>query len=106
MYAPATDANAVTGVKESANTEYTDTNGNQLTLKYFVVVGSFQDKLNAQNLLDQIAQKGEGSPIIIVSPEGMARVCYFASNNESEVRKVLADIKEEYPSAWFLNLSK
>ena len=37
MYAPATDANAVTGVKESANTEYTDTNGNQLTLKYFVV---------------------------------------------------------------------
>lgn len=105
MYAPATDANAVSST-EPANTEYLDTDGNKLTLKYFVVVGSFSDRLNAQNLLDQIMQKGEGSPIIIISPEGMARVCYFASNNEAEVRKVLADIKADYPSAWFLNISK
>ncbi|MCQ2369429.1 MAG: SPOR domain-containing protein [Paludibacteraceae bacterium] len=105
MYAPATDANAVSST-EPANTEYLDPDGNKLTLKYFVVVGSFSDRLNAQNLLDQIMQKGEGSPIIIISPEGMARVCYFASNNEAEVRKVLADIKADYPSAWFLNISK
>lgn len=105
MYAPASTVNADGGT-EPANTEYTDPDGNKLTLKYFVVVGSFRDRLNAQNLLDQIMQKGEGSPLIIISPEGMARVCYFASNNEMEVRKIMADIKADYPSAWFLNISK
>ncbi|MCQ2336278.1 MAG: SPOR domain-containing protein [Paludibacteraceae bacterium] len=105
MYAPATDANAVSS-EEPANTEYLDTEGNKLTLKYFVVVGSFSDRLNAQNLLDQIMQTGKGMPIIIISQDGMARVCYFASNNEAEVRKVMTDIKDEYPSAWFLNISK
>lgn len=86
--------------------EYKDENGKALSLQYHIVVGSFQDKLNAQNLVDQIMQKGEGSPSVAIAPDGKFRVFYFSSNDEAEARKVLSQIKEEYQSAWLLNLKK
>lgn len=85
---------------------YKDEDGKALSLQYHIVVGSFQDKLNAQNLVDQIMQKGEGSPSIAIAPDGKFRVFYFSSNDEAEARKVLSQIKEEYQSAWLLNLKK
>jgi len=88
------------------DTLYKDESGKSLSQQYHIVIGSFQDKLNARNLLDQVMQKGEGSPSIATSPEGKFRVLYFSSDNEEEARKVLSQIKEEYPSAWLLNLKK
>lgn len=85
---------------------YKDESGKSLSQQYHIVIGSFQDKLNARNLLDQVMQKGEGSPSIATSPEGKFRVLYFSSDSEEEARKVLSQIKEEYPSAWLLNLKK
>ncbi len=86
--------------------EYKDEEGKALNLQYHIVVGSFQDKLNAQNLVDQIMQTGNGSPSVAIAPDGKFRVFYFSSNDEAEARKVLSQIKDEYQSAWLLNLKK
>ena len=86
--------------------EYKDEEGKALSLQYHIVVGSFQEKLNAQNLVDQIMQTGNGSPSIAIAPDGKFRVFYFSSNDEAEARKVLSQIKDEYQSAWLLNLKK
>lgn len=84
--------------------EYKDEKGNKLQHRYLIVVGSFNDKLNARNLADQLIQKGEGTPYIVISPEGMYRVIYISSNSESEIRSTLETVKRSYPSAWFLNI--
>ncbi|MCQ2351311.1 MAG: SPOR domain-containing protein [Paludibacteraceae bacterium] len=90
----------------AASNEFRDEDGNTLQQQYHIVLGVFQNKLNAQNLVDNIMQKGEGSPSIAIGPDGLYRVFYFSSNNESEARSVLADAKDDYPSAWLLNTKK
>lgn len=83
---------------------YKDISGTAIAHKYLIVVGSFKERLNAANMVDQIMQKGEGNPYVAVSPEGMHRVVYQSSDNDTELRNVLASIKSEYPSAWILKI--
>ena len=89
----------------SANV-YKDISGSAITHKYLIVVGSFKERLNASNMVDQIMQKGEGNPYVAVSPEGMHRVVYQSSDNDTELRALLASIKSEYPSAWILKIGE
>lgn len=89
----------------SANV-YKDISGSAITHKYLIVVGSFKERLNASNMVDQIMQKGEGNPYVAVSPEGMHRVVYQSSDNDTELRALLATIKSEYPSAWILKIGE
>lgn len=89
----------------SANV-YKDISGSAITHKYLIVVGSFKERLNASNMVDQIMQKGEGSPYVAVSPEGMHRVVYQSSDNDAEMRTLLTNIKSEYPSAWILKIGE
>lgn len=89
----------------SANV-YKDISGSAITHKYLIVIGSFKERLNASNMVDQIMQKGEGNPYVAVSPEGMHRVVYQSSDNDTELRALLATIKSEYPSAWILKIGE
>ncbi len=90
----------------AASNEFKDEDGNTLQQQYHIVLGVFQNKLNAQNLVDNIMQKGEGSPSIAIGPDGLYRVFYLSSDNEAEIRSVLAQTKDDYPSAWLLNTKK
>lgn len=111
MYEKATEPVSAENVAEtetssaSANV-YKDISGSAITHKYLIVVGSFKERLNASNMVDQIMQKGEGNPYVAVSPEGMHRVVYQSSDNDTELRALLATIKSEYPSAWILKIGE
>lgn len=111
MYEKATEPVSAENVAEtetssaSANV-YKDISGSAITHKYLIVVGSFKERLNASNMVDQIMQKGEGNPYVAVSPEGMHRVVYQSSDNDTELRALLASIKSEYPSAWILKIGE
>lgn len=83
---------------------YKGTSGEAITHKFLIVVGSFKESLNASNMVEQIKQRGEGNPYAVVSPEGLYRVVYQSSNNEMELRELLASIKKDYPSAWILKI--
>jgi len=90
----------------TAEKSYRDEDGNALTKQYHVVLGVFQSKLNAQNLVDNIMQKGEGSPSISIGPDGLYRVFFYSSDVESEARSMLSQAKDDFPSAWLLNIKK
>lgn len=94
---------SVAGPQQKA---YRDEDGKALQTQYHIVLGVFQSKLNAQNLVDNIMQKGEGSPSISIGPDGLFRVFYFSSDSETEARQMLVQAKEDYPSAWLLNIRK
>lgn len=88
----------------ASSDSYKNIYGDAITHRYLIVVGSFKERLNASNMVDQIKQKGEGDPFVAVSPEGMYRVAYQSSDNDAELRAVLSSIKQEYPSAWILKI--
>lgn len=108
MYEKATEpvtVEASPAQQEPASTPtYKDISGAAIAHKYLIVVGSFKERLNAANMVDQIMQKGEGNPYVAISPEGMHRVVYQSSDNDTELRNILASIKKEYPSAWILKI--
>lgn len=67
---------------------------------YNVVIGSFQNRANAQGL--QSLMKGEYAPIIVINEQGMFRVILISYDDYVTAKQKIAQIKTQFDDAWVL----
>ena len=83
--------------------KYTTEDGAQVVYAYHVVVGSFSSRTNASNLSIELNKSGVKATVA-VNQNGLYRVFYYSTDNEPDVRAVLAKARKKYPDAWMLKL--
>lgn len=83
--------------------KYTTEDGAEVVYAYHVVVGSFASRVNATNLSIELNKSGVKATVA-VNQNGLYRVFYYSTDNEPEVRQVLAKARKKYPDAWMLKL--
>ena len=83
--------------------KYTTEDGNDVVYAYHVVVGSFSSRANANNLSIELNKSGIKATVAR-NQNGLYRVFYYSTDNEPEVRQVLAKARKKYPDAWMLKL--
>lgn len=67
---------------------------------YHVVVGSFQNRINAQNL--QSSLQDDYAPVIVVNEQGMFRVLLISFDDYVSAKQKIAEIKSQFGDAWVL----
>ena len=83
--------------------KYTTEDGKDVVYAYHVVVGSFSSRANANNLSIELNKSGIKATVAR-NQNGLYRVFYYSTDNEPEVRQVLAKARKKYPDAWMLKL--
>ena len=83
--------------------KYTTEDGADVVYAYHVVVGSFSSRTNASNLSIELNKSGVKATVAR-NQNGLYRVFYYSTDNEPEVRQVLAKARKKYPDAWMLKL--
>mgnify|MGYP003402420763 FL=1 len=83
--------------------KYTTEDGKDVVYAYHVVVGSFSSRANATNLSIELNKTGVKATVGR-NENGLYRVFYYSTDNEPEVRQVLAKARKKYPDAWMLKL--
>ena len=83
--------------------KYTTEDGAEVVYAYHVVVGSFSSRANASNLSIELNKSGVKATVA-VNQNGLYRVFYYSTDNEPDVRTVLAKARKKYPDAWMLKL--
>jgi cell division septation protein DedD len=83
--------------------KYTTEDGADVVYAYHVVVGSFSSRANASNLSIELNKSGIKATVAR-NQNGLYRVFYYSTDNEPEVRQVLAKARKKYPDAWMLKL--
>ncbi len=83
--------------------KYTTEDGKDVVYAYHVVVGSFSSRANASNLSIELNKSGIKATVAR-NQNGLYRVFYYSTDNEPEVRQVLAKARKKYPDAWMLKL--
>ncbi len=70
---------------------------------YSIIVGAFQVKENADNLVVRLTGEGYGAFILDVTRGGLHRVCIQSYSDRNEALQQLAEIRsKEFASAWLL----
>ena len=67
---------------------------------YNVVIGSFQNRANAQGL--QSLMKGEYAPVIVINEQGMFRVILISYDDYLLAKQKIVQIKAQFDDAWVL----
>jgi cell division protein FtsN len=73
--------------------------------KYYVIVGSFKERVNAENFISKLKQTGFNTPVMLKSEVGFFRVSVFSSDSEREARTKIGYIRSyytEYNDVWLL----
>ena len=83
--------------------KYTTEDGAEVVYAYHVVVGSFSSRTNANNMSIELNKTGIKATVA-VNQNGLYRVFYYSTDNEPDVRTVLAKARKKYPDAWMLKL--
>ena len=83
--------------------KYTTEDGKNVVYAYHVVVGSFSSRANANNLSIELNKSGVKATVAR-NQNGLYRLFYYSTDNEPEVRQVLAKARKKYPDAWMLKL--
>ena len=83
--------------------KYTTEDGKDVVYAYHVVVGSFSSRANATNLSIELNKTGVKATVAR-NQNGLYRVFYYSTDNEPDVRQVLAKARKKYPDAWMLKL--
>ncbi len=76
-----------------------------LTADFYVIVGAYQDRATAQNLVDRLINMGYPAEITGKSASGLYRVSAIQGKNEKDAQNKLKIVRsEDFPSAWLLKL--
>ncbi len=70
-------------------------------LKYHVVVGSFKNKINAQNLQNKLIQE-KNKALIVINEIGMYRVLIASYETYEQARYKRKTLMTAYPGVWLL----
>ena len=103
---PVAEKTETTGKTEKiveSTDKYTTEDGKDVVYAYHVVVGSFSSRANASNLSIELNKSGIKATVAR-NQNGLYRVFYYSTDNEPEVRQVLAKARKKYPDAWMLKL--
>lgn len=68
--------------------------------KYHLVIGSFGQKTNAQNLQKQM--RPQYDPVIVINDRGLYRVILISYDTYSETKAKIATLRDQFPDAWVL----
>lgn len=94
-------------VKEEEATLLAGEDSKMEGFKYFVIIGSFANEVNARNYKAIMSEKGF-TPSILENKSGYFRVAIFQSNSEEEARKKVHSVRAKYPEhkdVWLLSRS-
>lgn len=80
-------------------------NGQFVEKPFHIIVGSFKNETNAKNLRNTLSKNGMNA-FVAVNKDGMFRVFAVSSDDEKTVRIELVKVRQTYPDAWILKLSK
>ena len=80
-------------------------NGQFVEKPFHIIVGSFKNETNAKNLRTTLSKNGMNA-FVAVNKDGMFRVFAVSSDDEKTVRIELVKVRQTYPDAWILKLSK
>jgi cell division protein FtsN len=72
--------------------------------QYFVIIGSFRNKNNAENYKQEIIAKGF-VPVILLSETGLHRVSVNSYRQEAQARERIMQIRQSFPEhadTWLL----
>lgn len=97
------DKPAATEKIVESSDKYTTEDGAEVVYAYHVVVGSFSSRTNANNMSIELNKTGIKATVA-VNQNGLYRVFYYSTDNEPDVRTVLAKARKKYPDAWMLKL--
>lgn len=97
----AVEAAATDNISRSSEV-YSNLDGSPLSMRYHVVVGSFQSETNAMNLCNLLKKQGCNS-IVVITNNSKYRVFYYSTNDEADLREHLAEARKIYPDAWMLD---
>ena len=103
---PVAEKTETTGKTEKmveSTDKYTTEDGADVVYAYHVVVGSFSSRTNASNLSIELNKSGVKATVAR-NQNGLYRVFYYSTDNEPEVRQMLAKARKKYPDAWMLKL--
>ncbi len=71
---------------------------------YYVIIGSFSEKANADKYMEQMRAK-EFVPVLLRNAEGLYRISVYATNSERAARQQIATIRQshaEHNDVWLL----
>ena len=68
--------------------------------RYNLVIGSFGQKNNAQNLQSQM--RPQYDPMIVINERGLYRVILISYDTYDETRKKIETLRDQFPDAWVL----
>lgn len=91
-------------VKEEA-VSVVNASPNDISYKYYVILGSFEDLTNAETYMNQIEDEGFNSPVLLKSEVGYYRVSVYSSDFENDARDKISSILKMYPEhddVWLL----
>lgn len=91
-------------VKEEA-VSVVNASPNDISYKYYVIIGSFEALQNARDYSMEIENKGFKDPVILKSETGFYRVSVYSSDFEKDARDNIASVLRIYPEhsdVWLL----
>lgn len=71
---------------------------------YYVIIGSFSEKANADKYMTEIKGK-QFSPVLLRNAEGLYRVSVYSTNSERAARQQISTIRQNHPvhkDVWLL----
>ncbi len=80
-------------------------NGQFVEKPFHIIVGSFKNENNAKNLRSNLAKTGMKA-FVAVNKDGMYRVFAVSSDDETSIRTELVKVRQSFPDAWILKLTK
>jgi cell division protein FtsN len=94
----------IMAMEERFNFLYDDDRNRYDEKVYFIIMGSFRRKDNAEKFMETLKRKGF-EPVILISETGLHRVSVDSYNAEAEAREKIVLIKSRYrehADAWLL----
>jgi hypothetical protein len=90
------------GIPEPENAA-SDSESSTVKQGYYLILGSFKEKSNAELLKNNLLLEGVDAHIFFASGKGFYRTGYFIGNDEKEAIEILEIAKSQSPGVWLLS---
>ncbi len=96
---------SIPGVRTSKTSDFTDENGGNVSNGFYVVIGTFGSKENAERFKASNVMKGHGNTKMVQNQvTKVYNIFVLKTNNKGDADAERTKYKAEYPSVWILNL--
>lgn len=84
--------------------EYLTLDGKPAPKGYYIVVGAFGDKNNAEQTINKLKASNLNTPYILASTKqnGLMRTAIYVAGGQPELANLYPEVQKTYPQAWIL----